>query len=194
MKRLLNILLLIFLLTGSVLPGYATEEAQPFEWEVAHTLDTLFVRLPGNATTGYQWTWQVTPENSIQEDKSEYHVVESEQMAGAGGIQEFEFSVTMKTVGDAKLTLMYQRPWEDVPPAIAYEMTLWITEGGTVTVEEVVQTFPLPKEEGDVMDCPDCGEPGAVITQIIYGGDEEGGGFEMITLTCAVCGEVETME
>lgn len=70
--------------------------------------DKLGIRLPGNPTTGFLWTTVAVPSLLQQQGESVYRT--DSQLAGAGGITTFSFSVT--EAGDGALELAYRRPWE----------------------------------------------------------------------------------
>jgi inhibitor of cysteine peptidase len=71
---------------------------------------TLFMRLPSNPTTGYQWTLQgnAAPLELIKSDFASDS--QAKNMVGVGGTQSFQF--TAKSVGQTVVKLEYRRPWE----------------------------------------------------------------------------------
>jgi|GEM_PF-7012893 len=76
--------------------------------------DTIVIRLPANASTGYSWTVQHT-DAAILLPIGKPAYVGSGNKPGAGGTTTFKF----KTVGNGKvlLTLVYKRPFGPKEPA-----------------------------------------------------------------------------
>ena len=90
--------------------------------------DTIKVMLPGNPTTGFEWTSAVSDEDAAlieQQGEAEY-VAESTDptVVGSGGMYTFTFIAADK--GEALLKLEYARSFEDVPPEQTFEVTLTI--------------------------------------------------------------------
>lgn len=88
--------------------------------------DTIQVVLPGNPTTGYVWTADLseeageileqTDEPAYMQDPTEDNVV------GAGG--RFILTFKAETAGEATLRLVYSRSFEDVEPLETFEAQL----------------------------------------------------------------------
>jgi len=90
--------------------------------------DTIKVMLPGNPTTGFEWTSAVSDEDAAvieQQGEAEY-VAESTDpsVVGSGGMYTFTFEAADK--GEALLKLEYARSFEDVPPEQTFEVTLTV--------------------------------------------------------------------
>jgi inhibitor of cysteine peptidase len=82
--------------------------------------DTLVVRLPGNATTGYRWAVVGAP--SVLRPLSSAYVVASPGRLGQGGTYVFRFRVRS---GSGLLRLDYRRPWEKgTPPLRTFRLTI----------------------------------------------------------------------
>ena len=74
--------------------------------------ETLIVELPGNPTTGYEWTVAQNDASLLQPQEPSYEPDSS--AIGAGGLYTFRFRALKK--GAALLRLTYRRSWE--PDAI----------------------------------------------------------------------------
>lgn len=83
----------------------------------------IFVQLPSNPTTGYQWN-VLGGTAPLEFVKSGYATDPPAAVrAGAGGTQTLQF--TAKAPGKGELKLGYARPWEkDVPPAKTFSATI----------------------------------------------------------------------
>jgi inhibitor of cysteine peptidase len=98
-------------------------------------IDSVFsVSLEGNPTTGYVWT-NVTTENTCLEQLNkgkEYTPAESSNnKVGSGGTYLFTYKV--KNTGEAKLKIVYSRPWEtNTPPAKIFYMKIFAGTMGTI--------------------------------------------------------------
>ena len=71
------------------------------------------VSLDENPSTGYGWTYTVSPEGIVQLTDDEYHSDAPAGVVGAGGIRSLSFSGINE--GTVTLTLTYLRPWEGKP-------------------------------------------------------------------------------
>lgn len=69
--------------------------------------DTLVVRLQSNPSTGYRWTVAENVDLILKPESVRY--VQGANRPGAGGYQEFTFSVVGN--GEHSLKMLYQRPW-----------------------------------------------------------------------------------
>ncbi|MFH1985806.1 MAG: protease inhibitor I42 family protein [Pseudomonadota bacterium] len=75
----------------------------------------LVVDLASNPSTGYTWSFQLTPEGVIAANGSAY-TPKAPQLLGSGGRERFHF-IAVKS-GQATLRFDCRRPWEtDRPPA-----------------------------------------------------------------------------
>jgi len=85
--------------------------------------ETIEVVLPGNPTTGYEWTADLTEEAAqILEQAGEPAYVQDpaeDDVVGAGG--QFTFTFKAKAAGEATLKLVYSRSFEDVGPIETFE-------------------------------------------------------------------------
>ncbi len=77
--------------------------------------EILAVRLPSNATTGFEWEVAKTDAKILPvEGETEFFAPQTDR-AGAPGEQIWRFKGLAK--GKVKLELHYRRPWEKVKPA-----------------------------------------------------------------------------
>lgn len=75
------------------------------------------IELSGNPTTGYSWSYTMSPEGIIREVSHEYRQREdAEGIVGAGG--SFLFVFEGVTPGQVELRFSYARPWEKTKPAV----------------------------------------------------------------------------
>ena len=86
----------------------------------------LAVTLESNPTTGY--SWEVVEDGApvlAQLGDSEYVMDETEDppAPGTGGVETWHYQAA--EAGEAKLTLIYHRPWEeDVEPIMTYTLEI----------------------------------------------------------------------
>ena len=85
--------------------------------------DTIEAVLKGNPTTGFRWTAALTPEDAdfLQQVGEPAYVPDSD-LIGAGGTYTFTFKAV--AVGESLLKLVYERPWESVPPLDTFAVTV----------------------------------------------------------------------
>ncbi len=74
--------------------------------------DTLEVTLPSNPSTGY--TWQVAGEPRCVVPRGEARYTALDELVGSGGVLTWDLEAV--EAGTEDLSLVYQRPWEDVAP------------------------------------------------------------------------------
>jgi inhibitor of cysteine peptidase len=90
--------------------------------------DTIEVVIPGNPTTGFAWTAAISEKDAalIQQVGEPAYVTDPSAgtMVGVGGTYTFTFKAAGQ--GEALLKLVYARPWESVPPAQTFSVTLTI--------------------------------------------------------------------
>jgi len=91
--------------------------------------DTITVTIPGNVTTGYQWTAALSDKDAalLKAVGEPAYVEESadEQLVGAGGTYTFTFTAAAE--GKAELKLIYWRSFEpDVDPIDTFVATVTI--------------------------------------------------------------------
>ncbi len=86
---------------------------------------TLIVKLSSNASTGYSWSVQSKSPLLKLLDSNYKEKKQLAQVAGAPGVQTFQWQAT--GAGNATLKLEYRRPWEkDEPPAKTFSVSLQI--------------------------------------------------------------------
>ncbi len=77
---------------------------------------TINIKLPANATTGYQWYLTQYDEGLIRPKSYEYKVSESKKkLVGAGGVAVFKMQVSkrFKSVPQMQtISFSYARPWD----------------------------------------------------------------------------------
>ncbi|MBN1321117.1 MAG: protease inhibitor I42 family protein [Thermoleophilia bacterium] len=90
--------------------------------------DTIEVVLPGNPTTGYAWTADLTGKaGEALEQVGEPAYVQDpaeDDMVGVGG--QFTFTFKAKAAGQATLKLVYSRSFEDVEPLETFEVQITV--------------------------------------------------------------------
>jgi len=90
--------------------------------------ETIEVVLPGNPTTGYEWTADLTEEAAeILEQAGEPAYVQhpaEDNVVGVGG--QFTFAFKAKAAGEATLKLIYSRSFEDVEPLETFEAQITV--------------------------------------------------------------------
>ncbi len=115
MKRLLILVAVvaICLLTGCVgeIKTY-TDSGQTVDIGVNQE---FVIALGSNPTTGYSWQ-ESYDENILELAEKTYKPGEEAKqgLVGAGGVEYFRFKA-LKT-GEAEITLVYKRPWEEPTP------------------------------------------------------------------------------
>ncbi len=83
----------------------------------------LFVRLPSNPSTGYEWSLDKTDEKLLAPDGETTFDVADANLEGAPTIQTLFFKA--KGIGKVALELKYTRPWEkDKAPVKVYKITV----------------------------------------------------------------------
>lgn len=88
----------------------------------------VVIELPGNATTGYAWTFVSIQGNAVKHiPPIDYSPTpQTETRVGAGGLFKASFEVV--NPGTAKIRLGYQRPWDtSKSPAKTFDVTLVVT-------------------------------------------------------------------
>jgi predicted secreted protein len=89
--------------------------------------DLLIVRLPGNATTGYEWarvqpiSFDVSPLQIVQEGD---YQADACDLVGAPG--EFIFRYRAIQQGTVTIAFEHRRPWETDQPIESYSVTVWV--------------------------------------------------------------------
>ena len=73
--------------------------------------DTFTVTLVGNPTTGYSWEATAFDDTVLEMIGEPGYAPDSDLVVGSGGVYTFTFEAT--AVGEADLSLVYHRAWED---------------------------------------------------------------------------------
>jgi inhibitor of cysteine peptidase len=111
--------------TDDVLQLGETENGQSFTVSVG---DTIEVTLPGNPTTGFEWTAALSDEDGalLEQEGDPTYVPETadETLVGGGGTYTFRFKALAE--GQAELKLVYTRSFEDAPPEQTFTAALSI--------------------------------------------------------------------
>ena len=92
------------------------------------------IELEGNPTTGYTWTYTMTPGGIVKEVSSTYEEDNSagEDMAGVGG--KFIFVFEGENAGNTTLNFEYKREWEEEAPIETATYELSVDNGGNVEI------------------------------------------------------------
>jgi len=103
----------------------------------------LLISLPGNATTGYQWTVTSSDDSLIKISHDEYVTdtfdMDKNLLMGAGGVWEYELTASKKASGSVKIECKYARPWETDTDPIEYKgVDLKISNGKISIVDEFI--------------------------------------------------------
>ena len=76
----------------------------------------LTITLPANATTDYEWVYEISDAEVLELVNQEYLFDDKEaKLVGVGGIWTASFQGVFKAEGEAELVLNYKRSWEDEP-------------------------------------------------------------------------------
>ena len=77
---------------------------------------TATVELAGNPTTGYEWTYTISPDGVIKVVTDDYIQDDNaKDYDGVGGTYVFTFESVAE--GEAEIVFEYARSWETGPPA-----------------------------------------------------------------------------
>jgi len=86
--------------------------------------DKITVKLCSNATTGFQWDYDITGDIAVKEEDHDYQEPESD-LVGAAGIEVWTFEATEK--GTAVISMEYSQPWEGgMKKEWTYQMTITV--------------------------------------------------------------------
>jgi len=97
---------------------------------------TCTVSLFANPTTGYSWSYYLTPDKVICISDEKYLEDEKKEgMTGAGGKQYYTFQGLKQGIADAVLT--YSRPWEKKKSAQKIRIKFSIDKNLNVSVQSV---------------------------------------------------------
>ncbi|HEY4328166.1 MAG TPA: protease inhibitor I42 family protein [Phycisphaerae bacterium] len=121
--------------------------------KVIHLGDSPMVTivLTGNVTTGYSWSVsKIEGEALTQTGEIQYSPTKNAvNVVGSGGTSSVMFRPVK--IGEAKVTLVYKRPWEkDVVPAKMFEVTLVVDkmpEGAAAASEPATAPVTTHKEK-----------------------------------------------
>lgn len=121
----------------STAPAENTEptDAAAADWYELSSSDTvLTIRLPGNATTGYEWNYSISDPKILELLTQEYVEDDhAEDMVGVGGTYVGSFKGTFEAAGNVTLTLNYERSG-DTEPAESRVLELFVDESNTIQV------------------------------------------------------------
>jgi len=87
--------------------------------------DSLIVALDSNPSTGFEWALvNISDPSVIQKVHNEYKGPEptSSPLVGQGGEELWTFSPLNS--GTATINMMYARPWESIPPAQRFNVSV----------------------------------------------------------------------
>ena len=109
-KRIIAFFSAIFALLGVGVRNTQTGRADDLAWTIRDK--SVVFEIPGNPTTGYAWTAEVDGDAVIPAG-SDYRSDAHGNIGGAGGTYSFTFAAAKE--GEAKITFLYARAWEDEP-------------------------------------------------------------------------------
>ena len=112
-------------------------------YEIENNLDDMTVRMPANATTGYEWKYEVSDESKLELITSEYVTAaaeNSEGVVGVGGEWAASFKRADDAVGDVTLTLTYAKGDE----APLYTVVMQINLDNAITIKSVANGEETP--------------------------------------------------
>ena len=92
------------------------------------------IELEGNPTTGYSWTYTMSPEGIVRESARGHR----EKPGDDGGVtgKSFLFVFEAFAPGETELRFTYRRPWENEEPVRTAVYILKAHQNGTITVRE----------------------------------------------------------
>jgi len=86
--------------------------------------DKIRVELCSNPTTGFQWGYEMTIENVLEEEDHDFEESEAD-VAGAAGIEIWTFEAV--EAGETEVQMEYSQPWEGgLKSEWTYTMTVMI--------------------------------------------------------------------
>lgn len=149
MKKMLATLLAIMMLTPAfaLADNAATDtaadaavetevaaETTTNNYEIVNDVQTLTVRMPANATTGYEWSYEISDESKLELLTGEYYQDENaEGLLGAGGTWAATFKRADDATGDVTLTLNYAKG-EEAP---LYTVVITINTEDSINITDV---------------------------------------------------------
>lgn len=100
--------------------------------------EKFVVKLEGDPTTGYNWTYSAEPSGIVKQVTSDY-VSEDTGLVGSDG--EFVFVFEGVKEGDVQLVFEYAREWEeDTPPTRTVVYDLSVDKNKNITQNSVEDT------------------------------------------------------
>ncbi len=115
------------------------------DWCETNDTDTLVVRVPENASTGYSWNVEIADESLVVVDSSESVADEnSEGLLGVGGEFVIRFSCAAEATGITTITMSYVGPTGAVDDVRTIEV--YVTDG-IISIAEASETTPAVAEE-----------------------------------------------
>ena len=143
-KRLLVLTLLICFLVLAVGAGCTLTQQTT-------VTTTATIELEGNRTTGYSWTYTMSPEGVIREQSHTY--VSSSNPQGASGVGgTFVFTFEAVSEGEAELIFSYSRAWDDGPAANMAFYRATVNANGNLTIEQIeapTDYYEIPRDSND---------------------------------------------
>ena len=109
--------------------------------EISYNSDktAVSISVDENATTGYSWTYVISDESKLSLAGSDFsQSVSDTEIVGAGGTRTFSFKAL--DMGDAVVTLIYQRDWEAEPIRIV-NVSVKILSNLTMEAEVISDTY-----------------------------------------------------
>lgn len=95
------------------------------------------IRLDSNPSTGYEWSYQISPEGMLLEVSQEYEPTQvPEGYVGAGGTQVYVFAAQEGARGNVTLLFEEARPWEE-EVILSYRVDLTVKENGTLSLVDM---------------------------------------------------------
>lgn len=86
--------------------------------------DKIRLELCSNATTGFQWEYQITQENVLKEEDHDYKEPEN-GLIGSAGLELWTFEAV--GAGETEVEMEYSQPWEGGEKEVwTYTMTVTV--------------------------------------------------------------------
>ena len=158
MKKLFAMLLALAMALACA-SGVAETAAEPETWySLNESEEIVTVRLPANATTGYEWTYEISDPAKLEVVSAEYIPDENrERLAGVGGTYVASFRGTFEKFGFASVKFTYARSFETDGDRLVRTLHLFVAENNQLQVvpwyelsaENKVLTVRLDSAQGD---------------------------------------------
>ncbi len=138
-RKRIGLLIVSLLVTSMSVLSFADVETQQVittklektDFEVTYEEDKATISFDSNASTGYQWVYEIEDEKIVEFINAEY-INSDDNLVGAPGKETFTFE--MKEDGVTVITFSYKRAWEE--NAINEVRILAYKSGKTVIFEE----------------------------------------------------------